>query len=147
MKSTTTKKHNVYLASPFFNPAQLERVIDVETLLEKYNMTYFSPRKELVCPPNASAEVRKNTFENNVKGILEADMVIAITDDKDPGTLFEMGMAYAFGVPVIGVALTLGDRPFNLMLAESCKSTCRTMEELNQTLKDGQEFYYQGEIE
>lgn len=141
------KRHNVYLASPFFRPDQIERVEEVEKLLEKHGFTYFSPRKELVCPPNAGDGLRKKTFEGNHNGILDADMVIAITDGKDVGTIWEMGVAYQAGVPVIGVALTLGDAPFNLMLSESCSSTCRTMKELEKTLTEGTEFYYQGDIE
>lgn len=141
------KKHHVYVASPFFNPNQITRVALVETLLEKLGYTYFSPRKELVCPPNASDEVRKQTFLSNEEGIKNAEMVIAITDDKDPGTIWEMGCAYANDIPVIGVAFTLGNMPFNLMLSESCVSTCKTVEELERTLVNDERIYYQGLIE
>lgn len=74
-------------------------------------------------------------------------MVIAITDGKDVGTIWEMGVAYEAGVPVIGVALTLGDNPFNLMLSESCFTTIRTIDELEKFLDTNEAVYYQGEIE
>ena len=141
------KKHSVYLASPFFRPDQIERVELVEKLLEKYGYSYFSPRKELVCPPNATEEVRKKTFEGNHNGILNAEMVIAITDGKDVGTIWEMGVAYQANIPVIGVAFTLGDNPFNLMLSESCFTTVKTPEELEDFLINNTRIYYQGEIE
>ena len=69
------KKHSVYLASPFFKPDQIERVELIEKLLEKHGYSYFSPRKELVCPPNSTEEVRKKTFEGNHNGILNSEMV------------------------------------------------------------------------
>lgn len=153
MTQTTTrplplgKKHNVYLASPFFKPDQIERVELVENLLEKHGYTYFSPRKELVCPPNATHEQRKKTFEGNHNGILDAEMVIAITDGKDVGTIWEMGVAYEANIPVVGVALTLGNAPFNLMLSESCFTTVRTVEELEEFLAKGTSIYYEGLIE
>jgi len=140
-------KHDVYIASPFFKPDQIERVQLVEDLLDRLGITYFSPRKVLVCPPDATEEQRKKTFKGNHDGILQSRAVIAITDGKDVGTIWEMGVAYQAGVPVIGVALTLGDKPFNLMLSESCYSTCRTIEELEKTLTDGSEIYYEGKIE
>jgi|SRR5699024_275095 len=141
------KKHSVYLASPFFTPEQLERVELVENMLEEFGFSYFSPRKELVCPPDATDEVRKKTFKGNHDGILDAEMVIAITDGKDVGTIWEMGVAFEAGIPVIGVALTLGKAPFNLMLSESCYTTVRTPEELRDFLENGTSIYYQGEIE
>lgn len=83
----------------------------------------------------------------NVRGIEESELVIAITDDKDMGTIFEAGHAYASGVPVIYVAFTLGkDGMFNLMLAESGKAACKTVEELEAAIL-GQEIYYEGLIE
>lgn len=141
------KKHSVYLASPFFKPDQIKRVELVENLLEEAGYSYFSPRKELVCPPNATDEQRKITFKGNHDGILNSEMVIAITDGKDVGTIWEMGVAFEAGIPVIGVALTLGDAPFNLMLSESCYAVCRTKDELEGFLENGKSSYYQGEIE
>jgi nucleoside 2-deoxyribosyltransferase len=143
----TTKKHNCYIAAPFFNPDQITRVALVEMLLEKHSMTYFSPRKQSAIGPISSPEVRKKSFDMNVAGIEEADFLVAITDGKDMGTIFEAGHAYASNIPVIYVAFTIGkDGMFNLMLAESGKAACRTVEELEQAIL-GTEIYYEGLIE
>lgn len=141
------KKQHVYITAPFFKPDQITRVALVETLLEKHGLTYFSPRKQSAIGPISSPEVRKKSFDMNVRGIEESELVIAITDDKDMGTIFEAGHAYASGVPVIYVAFTLGkDGMFNLMLAESGKAACKTVEELEAAIL-GQEIYYEGLIE
>ena len=141
------KKHHVYIAAPFFSPDQITRVQAIEYLLEKHGLTYFSPRKEIVCPPTATQEQRREAFLSNDQGIQEAEMVIAITDGKDVGTMWEMGLAYASNIPVVGVALTLGNAPFNLMLSESCTTTCKTLDEVEEFITDGRIIYYEGEIE
>lgn len=141
------KNHHAYIAAPFFNPDQVTRVALVETLLEKHGLTYFSPRKQSAIGPISSPEVRKQSFEMNIDGIEDSEFVIAITDGKDMGTIFEAGHAYASDIPVIYVAFTLGkDGMFNLMLAESGKAACKTVEELEAAIL-GDEIYYEGLIE
>ena len=141
------KKHHVYIAAPFFNNDQITRVALVETLLEKHGFTYFSPRKQSAIGPIADPEVRKKAFQMNVNGIEDAEMVIAITDGKDVGTIFEAGHAFASNIPVIYVAFTLGkDGLFNLMLAESSVATATTVEDLEEAIL-GKEIYYEGLIE
>jgi nucleoside 2-deoxyribosyltransferase len=141
------KKHNCYIAAPFFNPDQITRVALVETLLEKHGLTYFSPRKQSAIGPIALESVRKAAFKMNIDGIEEAEFLIAITDGKDMGTIFEAGHAFASDIPIIYVAFTLGkDGMFNLMLSESGKAACRTVEELEAAIL-GKEIYYEGLIE
>ena len=142
------KKHNVYIASPFFNADQNTRVDLVETLLEKHGLSYFSPRKDSACEDIHNPEVRKKVFELNCSSIRNAEFVIAITDGKDTGTMIEVGMAYEMGIPVIGVAFTLGkDQLFNLMIAEACYAVARTKEELEKILITGEKIEYKGLIE
>lgn len=142
------KTHHVYIASPFFNENQLTRVELVETLLEKHGLTYFSPRKDSACENIHDPEVRKRVFELNVENIKNAEFVIAITDDKDTGTMIELGIAYSLGIPVIGVAFTLKEgQLYNLMIAEACYSTARNKTELEKILVEGATIEYKGLIE
>lgn len=122
--------YKVYLAAPWFNQEQKERHDAVLKLLDQHTTNVRSPFRIFVCPPDADAETREKTFMGNLQEIREADLVVAVTDGKDPGTLWEMGYAFARGIPVVGVALALGDRPFNLMLAEGCRAVARTLPEL-----------------
>ena len=142
-----TKKYDYYIAAPFFNPDQVTRVALVETMLEKYGLTYFSPRKDSACENIHDPEVRKRVFELNHNSILASKGVIAITDGKDVGTMIEVGMAYSANIPVIGAAFTLGENQlFNLMIAEACCSVARTKEELEQSI-NGMKIEYKGLIE
>ena len=127
----------VYLASPFFKQEQIERIEFIENCLEKNGYTVFSPRKEFVVKPNATKEDREKGFLGNCKAIQSCDFVLAVTDGKDIGTIWESGFAFANGKPVLYFAETLGNNEFNLMLAESGKlGVCKSREELEKVLID-----------
>lgn len=138
---------DVYIAAPFFNQNQITRVELVKSVLENSGLSYFSPKDDSAVSDINDSENRKKVFKLNHDSIDSSKMVIAITDDKDPGTIWEAGYAFAKGIPVIYVAFTLGaEGKFNLMLAESGKAACRTVEELKKAIA-GQEIYFKGNIE
>ncbi|CAK8053813.1 nucleoside 2-deoxyribosyltransferase [Eupransor demetentiae] len=117
----------VYLAGPFFNDEQLERVDRLEKVLAAHPQIgdVFSPRKhqhdqfELFSP-----EWREAAFKSDVDAIDGADVMVALIDDHDQfvdaGTAWETGYASAKGVPVIMIKETAGS--VNLMLAMSLKA-------------------------
>ena len=130
------KKYDFYIAAPFFNPDQITRVELVKSLLENKGLTYFSPKDDSAVENINDPENRKRVFTLNHESISASKGVIAITDGKDPGTIWEAGFAYANNIPVIYIAFTLGkDGQFNLMLAESGVAACRTVEELKAAVK------------
>lgn len=130
-----SRYYNVYLASPFFKEEQVERVEFIETLLTKLGYSVFSPRKEFVVKPNADKLDRTKGFHGNCNAINNCDFVLAVTDGKDMGTIWEAGYAYAKNKPILYFAETLGNNDFNLMLAESCKlGVCKNRNELETSL-------------
>lgn len=112
-------QYDLYLASPFFNQEQVEREEAVKTKLRNEGFKVFSPKENCFLPPNASMTARETVFNENCNAIKRCKAVFAITDGKDIGTIWEAGYAYGIGKPVIYFAETLGDRGFNLMLAQS----------------------------
>jgi nucleoside 2-deoxyribosyltransferase len=83
------------------------------------------------------------TFENDVRGIDRSDIVLAILDggsDVDSGTAWEMGYAYAKGMPVLGLKTdfrTLGDEGvINLMMGISLDSLERDVEGVLKVLEN-----------
>jgi len=128
------KTYPVYLASPWFNQAQEERHNLVLQLLRTHTENVRAPREIFECPPDADALTRRTTFRRNLEEIRAAKFVVAITDEKDPGTLVEWGYAMAHGTPIVGIALTLGKHPFNLMLAESAHCVAKSIPELEEIL-------------
>lgn len=127
----------VYLASPFFNPEQIERIEYIEKLLEKIGFEVYSPRKDCSykLTPTSSNEEREAVFADNIRHIEHSDLVLAVTDGKDMGTIFEAGYAYGVDVPILYFAETLGTNLFNLMLAESALlGTYTSREQLEEIL-------------
>lgn len=123
----------IYLAGPFFNKEQIERVIRVENALHNNDTVsqIFSPRLEehdVVTKNNIdkeSTEGLKLVFNNDIKAIDNADVVVAIHDfdDKytDSGTAFEIGYAYKSGTPIVLYQEKdpIYQAPMNLMLSQS----------------------------
>jgi len=91
-------KKMIYIASPFFTPTQLIAVEMVENIIRKYNMAFYSPRLDGVLQ-NMTPEQRvanaPKTFKRNCVQIANASCILAILDEKDSGTTFELGFAYA----------------------------------------------------
>jgi nucleoside 2-deoxyribosyltransferase len=83
-------------------------------------------------------------FRACMEGLEEADVMVAVLDgpDVDSGTAMEIGVAYARGMPIIGVRTDYRenqDRGVNLVVAGACTELLREMsfgEDLNQLVKD-----------
>lgn len=124
----------VYIAGPFFNEEQVNRVENIKKLLESKGLNYFSPKDHNYCPPNASYEEKRKVFNKNIDEIMRSSCMIAITDGLDCGTMQETGVAYSKGVPIIYYADSLSDRPFNLMLAMSGVAVARSIDDLSEII-------------
>lgn len=145
----------VYLASGWFNEWQEKARQEILEVLNKYEISYFSPKDEVEVKPNATAEDRKKAFEADTEIIKHCDFVIASTVGKDMGTLMEMGMAYAWQTPFIVYFPNEQRLPVNLMIAESAYAVAQSKEELEkliQKLIDNEfdfsnKIYYDGHVE
>jgi nucleoside 2-deoxyribosyltransferase/thymidylate kinase len=112
-------EYDFYLASPFFKDTQIQREEAVKKLLRNKYYTVYSPRENGVLTPDATDEVRTKIFKENCEAIQKSHRILAITDEKDIGTIWEAGYAYGIGKEVVYYAETLGDNPFNVMLGKS----------------------------
>lgn len=113
-----------YIAAPFFNPKQLEIVEQVKGVLDAAEISYFSPKDENLFKQGDNPKLILN---ENCYAIRNANVIVVITDDKDVGTIWEAGYAYAHGKDII--YLWLGYKPdmkFNIMLAASGDSVVHT---------------------
>lgn len=145
----------VYFASPFFTPEQVEREERLKTKLRDMGFEVFSPKEMCHLHATATQEERDKVFNDNVEGIMESDIVFAVTDGKDMGTIWEAG--YACGLRAKGddkkliyYCETLNGGNFNLMLAKSGDIIFTNYEELNNLpviLNEGGRNTYEGLIE
>lgn len=112
----------IYLASGWFTDLQMRRLLFVEDVLRKRNVEHFSPRlNEPDMMEPHSVEWRKTIYANNVNAIIHSDYVLAIYDDEDSGTMWEIGYAAAIGKPIIVVKFD-PHTPVNTMIAESAQA-------------------------
>jgi nucleoside 2-deoxyribosyltransferase len=125
----------VYLAGPFFNSEQKRVMGEIESHCLKIGMSFFSPRLNCICPPDATEEVRCNVFRENCGGVYESLFVLARIDDFDPGTVWEMGLAYGVNIPVYAYTTVKG-RGLNLMLAQGCEGFLIGLESVKKFLSE-----------
>ena len=123
------KTNRVYLAGPFFSKEQINRLDEVEKLLNE-NKTIgdvFRPGdSEYTDAKMGTFEWQTAVFKHDINNINTSDIVIAMLDYKmedkefepDSGTVWECGYAFANNIPVIGIRYE-ENQPLNLMLAGS----------------------------
>ena len=127
----------IYLASGWFNPVQAEELTNLESIFDSRSDHFelASPRRIFVCPPNAPKEVQDETFNGNLHHIETSDFLLVNTRDKDIGTIWEAGYAFAFKKPIIYFCAGLPEgAKFNLMLARSGIKVCTSFEQLEEYL-------------
>jgi len=107
----------LFLAGPFFNDEEVERLDKVKTSLEKmgfeiYSTSHRNSRINLGDPGE-----KNRRFKLLCDDIRKCDGVFAVLDGKDAGTIWEMGYAFAVGKPVI--VFSEKDGLFSLMIDQS----------------------------
>ncbi|KUP06575.1 nucleoside 2-deoxyribosyltransferase [Bacillus coahuilensis p1.1.43] len=129
------KSVRVFIASPFFDEEQIDRVSRLEqALLENpYVADFFSARYHQFEHLTFGTDMwRKVVFENDLRFLRRADVVVAIHDFEDmsvdSGTAFEIGYAYAMQKPIL--LIKEKDAAINLMLAESLHAYLTNVEEV-----------------
>ncbi len=119
----------IYLASPFFNEDEIEKVERAENILRNRGIEVFSPREHEVRDAQVGTNAwSEQIFELDRRGIEECDMMVMLYYGtySDTGTAWECGYAYGKGIQV--VVVQLGENS-NLMVHEG-SSTNITIEEL-----------------
>lgn len=137
-------KKQIYLAGPLFSQAERDFNIMLRDRLVEMGFAVFLPQEDGEDTQSNRMEDRQRiTFENDVRGIDESDLVLAVLDggsDVDSGTAWEMGYAYAKGMPVLGLKTdfrTLGDEGIvNLMMGISLDSLERDVEGILKVLEN-----------
>lgn len=127
--------YDFYAAGPFFTPEQVASMERMEHALESNGRRIFKPRFA-----SDIAQVGPDgCFRDDIGGIRGSRAVIANLVDEDSGTMFEIGYAYAHGIPVYGYleGLRPGDK-VNLMIAQSVTTIFPSAEALDRFLKTGE---------
>ncbi len=116
-----------YLAAPFFNPKEISEIREVVEALSKI------PNLSIIQPSQFDIEARGGAdqliFRLDTKAIEFSNIVIALTNNYDEGTILECGFAYAtYHKPTF--IYRKDPLLVNLMLRESASAICPTIEDL-----------------
>lgn len=74
--------NRLYLAGPFFNKAQIKLLEKIESLCDKYNVPYFSPRKDAGIDYDGTYKSAEKVFRADLKGLHSCGAVLACMDWK-----------------------------------------------------------------
>lgn len=105
----------IYLAGPFFTMSQLWLVEEARMALQNAGFKVFSPYHD-VGIGDADEVVPKD-----IQGIENADMMFALCDGLDAGTLFEIGYAVKKGLPVVAFGEQTSDEAMKMISGTKCK--------------------------
>lgn len=94
----------VYVASPFFTTSEQMPLRRVVRGLEAAGVRVASPSRDIgILRPDASAEQARAAFVGDLDALNRSAAVVALLDQDDTGTAWEIGYAYAKGIPVVGI--------------------------------------------
>lgn len=154
------ENNKIYFASPWFTPEQEEREERLKAKLRSLGFDVHSPKEEAVCGEFSDPETRQKIFDGNVFAIQDADIVFAVTDGKDMGTIWEAGYAFGYNerqravgyepIKIVYYCETLGNGQFNLMLAQSGDIVITKFEDLDklpEMLAGGEKVEFVGRIQ
>jgi nucleoside 2-deoxyribosyltransferase len=132
INSGELNKMKAYLAAPWFTETQKSVMDKVRGEIIKSPIDVFSPYYDgtVLTKDNDSPEMRKIVFNINVRSINGCDLVIAVIDDFDPGTIFEMGVSYKSHIPIIAYSDVQG-RGLNVMLQMAVWGFSNGLEQLS----------------
>ena len=138
------EKKQIYLAGPLFSQAERDFNLMLRDRLLEMGFAVFLPQEDGADTESSRMEDRqRNIFENDVRGIDESDIVLAVLDggsDVDSGTAWEMGYAYALKKPVLGLKTdfrTFGEEGVvNLMMEMAVEALERDVEGILKVLEN-----------
>lgn len=128
---SSNKDMKVYIAAPFFTVDQLLIVQKIEDVLDDIGIEYFSPRSEGTLKemsPQERSERMGELFASNCSHMDWCTHAIAVIDDYDTGTVWEMGYLYATKKTIITYSAHY--HGINVMLNESILAHCTDLESI-----------------
>lgn len=108
------KQRQVYLAGPFFDLMQIWMVEQAQANLNDLGLKVFSPYHDVGL---GSAD---DVVGKDLEAIVDSDIVFAITDGLDAGTVYEIGYARALGKPVVVYSERQSTEHLKMMEGSAC---------------------------
>jgi len=113
--SIQTISKKIYLAGPFFDMGQKWLINETRNILLDFGNNVFSPLHD------AGTGDPKLIAPKNIDAIKKADLVIAILNGTDPGTLFEIGYARANKIRTVVFHENVSQEDLFMLLGTGCE--------------------------
>ncbi|HEY58550.1 MAG TPA: nucleoside 2-deoxyribosyltransferase [Anaerolineae bacterium] len=129
----------VYLAGPLFTPGDRWYLERLDALCRDLGYATYLPHRDAGLADRSQGT--RFFFLRDLEALQRIHLVVAVLHgtDVDSGTAWEMGYAYAKGIPVLGVVedtrVPDPDNLLNPMIRHSLTALCRTPEEVAAALK------------
>lgn len=107
----------VYLAGPFFTLAELWMVGQSRRDLLAMGLNVFSPYHDV------GLGTAEDVVEKDLEGVRDCDVLFAIGDGLDSGTIYEIGYARALNKPVVFYAENESSQDKKMMEGSDCRIT------------------------
>lgn len=107
----------VYLAGPFFTLAELWMVGQARRDLLAMGLNVFSPYHDV------GLGTAEDVVEKDLEGVRACDVLFAIGDGLDSGTIYEIGYARALGKPVVFYAENESSQDKKMIEGSDCRIT------------------------
>ncbi len=98
-------RYRLYLAAPLFSAAERHYNCQLAELLRKHLYDVYLPQDTGDDSHTRDRTAHQGIFEQNLAALAATDAVVAVIDgaDADSGTAWEIGYAYAKGIPVVAI--------------------------------------------
>jgi hypothetical protein len=116
--SALAAKRRIYLAGPLFTLPQTWLLNEAKRHLEAQGLLVFSPKDEVGYL--GEGQDARIVAQADIAGLESSDLVFAILDGLDPGTLFEVGYARKLGLPVVGFAERVDPGELTMLAGMDC---------------------------
>jgi nucleoside 2-deoxyribosyltransferase/predicted secreted protein len=133
-------RYRIYLAAPLFSVAEKEYNKRLHELLSSHFFDVYLPQEVGDDTSQRDMESHREIFRKHREALDRTDVVVAVIDgaDADSGTAWEMGYAYAHGIPVLAIRTDFRmaghHEHVNLMLEQSARLVRSTRELLDALL-------------
>jgi nucleoside 2-deoxyribosyltransferase len=119
----------IYLAGPLFSEAERSWNLKIAEYLRSYAYDVYLPQEIGDSSASRGVDAHQEIFTQNHAALDESDIIVAVIDgaDADSGTAWEIGYAYARGIPVYAIRTDFrmvgATEQVNLMLEQSAVVT------------------------
>jgi nucleoside 2-deoxyribosyltransferase len=111
----------IYLAGPFFNMSERWLINELKNILTDFGNEVFSPFHEIgLSHDSLESQAVSDIVIRDLDAIREADLVFAVLNGLDAGTIFEIGYAKSLGKNVIVLAENVSSNDLTMLVGSGC---------------------------